>query len=40
MTAMLQEGPERDAPEVAESLRKPFELAELAALLERRLPRH
>lgn len=39
MGAGLHTGPEHGRPEIVEVLRKPFELAELAALLERRLPR-
>lgn len=39
MGAGLRGGPEQHVSEVVEVLHKPFELAELAALLQRRLPR-
>jgi DNA-binding response OmpR family regulator len=39
MTAGGREGPETRSPELVEVLPKPFQLSDLAALLERRLPR-
>jgi DNA-binding response OmpR family regulator len=39
MTARLQPGTEGHWPELVDVLRKPFELSELAGVLERRLPR-
>lgn len=39
MTALLRPGTEESWPELVDVLRKPFDLADLAAVLQRRLPR-